>query len=95
MKKIKLAKETLRVLTAQESDVVAGGLPVTTVSIEPQARCPEPSVRCTVGCPTAGCPTNGCPPNTANCPPQTGRPCLTTNPTRGVAKCFACPVDPL
>jgi len=94
MKKISLSKETLRVLTSQEADQVAGGLPVSTLPIE---RCPapisnpEPCNPQTYACPTAGCPpyTTNCP-ATANCPPPT-----TTTPTRPQARCPACPADPL
>ena len=63
MKKIILSKQTLRVLTTQESAEVAGGATVTCI---PRAACVE-----TRNYPTCGQPTNGCPPpatSTCNCP---------------------------
>jgi hypothetical protein len=94
MKKIDLSKQTLRVLTAQESGLVAGG-----AITMPRTRCPTsqmPECEDTNACPTAyncptgactatcactvGCATNNC--GTNGCPPAT-----TNNPR---ARC-ACP----
>jgi len=83
MKKISLGKETLRVLTAQETADVAGGALVTRRDdCNPTET--RPATGCgtaTVTCPSAACPTNTCPPTTtsaacpptlsAQCPPQT------------------------
>ncbi|MDC8015634.1 class I lanthipeptide [Tahibacter soli] len=90
MKKISLSKETLRVLTAQEAEQVAGGLPPSTI---PEARCPAP-ISNPEPCnpPTYACPTNGCPPYTTNCPATTNCPPPQTSPTRPQARCPACPL---
>lgn len=83
MKKIQLSKETLRVLTANESELVAGG--VSNTCIPKQGPCGTESV------PVAACATNNCPPPTdgcataactVGCPPQTNN-CTAACPTNG------------
>jgi hypothetical protein len=68
MKKIQLSKETLRVLTANEAELVAGG--VSNTCIPKQGPCGTESV------PVNACATNNCPPQTdgcvtVTCPPAT------------------------
>lgn len=91
MKKISLSKETLRVLTSQEAEQVAGGLPV---SVLPEARCPPPASNNPDTCnpPTNQCPSAGCPPYTTNCPATTNCPPPQTVATRPQARCPACPL---
>ncbi len=79
MKKIQLSKETLRVLTANEAELVAGG--VSNTCIPKQGPCGTESV------PVAACATNNCPPQTdgcptVGCPPQTNA-CTAACPTAG------------
>ena len=81
MKKISLSRETLRVLTAQETGNVAGG-----AVTMPQTRCATDCTNTDI-CETANCSatcycTVGCTPQTQDCPPPT-----TNNPR---ARC-ACP----
>ena len=85
MKKIDLSKQTLRVLTAHESGMVAGG-----AITMPRTRCPTsqmPECEDTATCQTANCTntcacTGTCACGTADCPPAT-----TNNPR---VRC-ACP----
>lgn len=63
MKKIQLSKETLRVLTANEAELVAGG--VSNTCIPKQGPCGTESV------PINACATNNCPPETDGCPSGT------------------------
>jgi hypothetical protein len=91
VKKIQLSKETLRVLTSNEAELVAGG--VSNTCIPKQGPCGTETVpvnacasnNCTVDCPTAGCPTAGCPPQTQGCSvgcPTAGPACTTTETRR-------------
>ena len=96
MKKIDLSKETLRVLTAQETRHVAGGFdterprtqcfihePTRGPGCDPVSASPCATDACpgpTVGCPPA--PTLGCPPATQGCT-GTG----TGTPTSREAEC--------
>ena len=101
MKKITLSKQTLRVLTAQETGQVAGGRPPT---LHPCVGLPSEIEVCDTtegGCtgPSVGCPppTAGCPPPSAGCTsPTVGCPPNETNPTRsqGHGPCAFCPIEP-
>ena len=86
MKKISLSKQTLRVLTAQETSQVAGAavtMPATRC-VSQEHPCPETEICPTWNCQTnncsatcnctVGCATNGCATQGGCLPPTTNRP---------------------
>ena len=97
MKKISLSKETLRVLTAQETADVAGGALVTRrddcnpTETRPATGCGTATNACpSAACPSAACPSAACPPITTGCPPTLSSQC--PEPSQVCPETRNCPV---